>query len=233
MEIIFSIYPEGAIRSLFRLKPYQGQDISKAKIFILGLDANWNTALEEHLEFFKLIEEYLQDGVAFWKKYNAHHPFLLPSYPFDRRKGGVRYHSSFSKMGLDSTYAEYISFVELLNVPTTGSSSQKKEEYFDLIDKNYLESLLEEIFKPSTVEKMVIISPSVLKKLGQIFKKFNISVPNLDTKAEFSPSDLGIKILPKIENTTVVYAYHFSASIKETYAFHARLGQIIKSFIKS
>ncbi len=107
------------LNTLFKAKPYQGQDPEKAKVIILGTDANYSEEISYH-QFFEYILEYHVDGVKFWKEYNVHHPFLLENYPFNKTGGGVPYHRNFSKLGYNSDYAEIFSFVELLDIPTIG-----------------------------------------------------------------------------------------------------------------
>lgn len=117
----YGIHPSQKLVKLFAEKPYQGADPKEAKILIIGNDANYSPDNSSH-HFFERILEYHADGVGFWRANGVHHPFLLPEYPFDRRKGGVRYHLNFSKLGFGTDHAEAISFVELLNVPTTGNT---------------------------------------------------------------------------------------------------------------
>ena len=78
-------------------------------------------------EFFDRILDYHAGGVRFWRDTGVHHPFMLADYPFDRRKGGVRYHLNFSKLKFPPAYAEFISFVELLHMPTIGNTGSNKD----------------------------------------------------------------------------------------------------------
>lgn len=227
----FSQHPSKILNELFLHRPFQGQHPAQSKVFIIGLDANWNEELEKFPKFFEEIKEYLKDGVAFWKKYGYHHPFLSPNYPLKKNTGGVPYHRKFASMGLSSDFAEFISFVELLNVPTTGISTNKDDDFFTLIDLEYVQSIIDIMFDSSIEPKLVIISPAVLKVLKKL-KKYKVHIKGLDLEAVFNTTDEGIKIFPnKINNTNVILAYHFSASI--SLEFLHRLGFIIEEFTRT
>ena len=122
---------------LFKNKPYQGQSSEYAKIIFLSLDANYSEEISKH-DFFKYILEYQKDGILFWEKYGAHHPFLLKEYPCSKKTGGVPFHNRFSKLGFDSKYAKSISFLELLDLPTIGNSSGDNKIFNSLADINHL-----------------------------------------------------------------------------------------------
>jgi hypothetical protein len=115
----FNIHPNSELQTLFRSQPWQGQDPGKAKILIVAHDANYaeNVNITE-------ISEYHRDGVGFWKRDGVHHPFLR-----DYQGSGSLFHQTFAKIGPDSSFAEYISFVELLHYPTIGSIGGKMVEY--------------------------------------------------------------------------------------------------------
>jgi len=126
----FNRHPSKKLTDLYNKRPYQGQDPEKARFVFFGKDANWNAAIENEI-YFPKIEEYLQDGVAFWKKYKIHHPFLLPEYKGD----GKRYHTQFRKTYSDESVAEKISFIELVKFPTTGIAREKEEKnlFYELL----------------------------------------------------------------------------------------------------
>lgn len=65
-----------------------------ATFLFVGLDANYSPDLEASPSFQSVLE-YHEDGVAFWRRYGVHHPFLLPEY----RGDGRRYHRTFAKIG--------------------------------------------------------------------------------------------------------------------------------------
>lgn len=108
-------HPSGELGELFALKPYQGAAPREAHFLFVGLDANYDEAIGSAPIFSKVIE-YHSDGVAFWRKYGVHHPFLLPGY----LGNGRRYHRTFARAGFTPAHAHLVSFVELLNVPTVG-----------------------------------------------------------------------------------------------------------------
>ncbi len=198
--------------SLFHNKPFQGQDPLKAKILFLNSDANYSPQISEHT-FFKYILEYQEDGVNFWKKYNVHHPFLLPEYPFDKRKAGVPFHRNFSKLNLSSDYADHISFIELLDIPTIGNKSANKNLFWTLISEEHLRNL--DMIIQNDNEKLILISGAVLKDMKKMRKLYNV-FNWLDY-----PSQSKSKYSYKINNSTIQEIYHFSA-----YQIHAQIPTI-------
>ena len=122
----YQLHPCVELQQLFAGMPlpHQGQDPTKAKVIFLGIDANYSPEISRDPHFFRRILEYHEDGVAFWQRHGVHHPFLLPDYPLPRNTGGVPYHRKFASMGLTPDFANHISFVELLNVPTTGRTTR-------------------------------------------------------------------------------------------------------------
>ncbi len=119
-------------------KPYQGQDPSQARVVFLGRDANYPKDIETRLNCFELVRLYHGDGVGFWEnKYGnnpgkKHHPFMIC---MRSGEAGYKYHHVFSDLSLDSGYAKHISFVELLDVPTTGDSRHDPDGAFDMLLK--------------------------------------------------------------------------------------------------
>ena len=110
-------HPSKKLQDLFSAKPYQGVAPDKAMFLFVGLDANYKPSLETDSIFSKVVE-YHEDGVAFWEKYDVHHPFLLPGYQGD----GKKFHQRFAKIGFKQEHANLISFIELVEFPTTGRS---------------------------------------------------------------------------------------------------------------
>src|SRR5687767_3774781 len=98
MNTAYGIHPSEELLDNFRSKPFQGRDPRHARVVVLGTDANYSPSISDH-EFFREILEYHEDGVTYWKRHGVHHPFLRSTYPFDRRRDGVRYHRNFRKMG--------------------------------------------------------------------------------------------------------------------------------------
>ena len=103
---------------LFLHKPYQGADPATAQFLLFGLDANYAPDVGEQPCFPEIVA-YLEDGVRYWKERGHHHPFLHPEY----RGDGALYHRRFAEIGFTNEHAELVSFVELIDVPTSGRSS--------------------------------------------------------------------------------------------------------------
>jgi hypothetical protein len=189
--------------ALFNEKPFQGQSPENAKVVFLSSDANYSPEISDH-DFFNRILEYQKDGIAFWQKYGCHHPFLLSSYPFDKRKDGCKFHLNFSKIGLSSEHAEHISFLELLDVPTIGNKSENKKLFYNLVSQSHLEYI--ENLMLGGGEKLFFISNGVmqdiikLKKIYPVFKWLNVEPRR---KQQYSKVIKGNKIME---------IYHFSST---------------------
>lgn len=171
----FGIHQDNNFVSIYRNSPFQGRDPKKAKIVILGSDANYSPKISSNPFFKKYMIEYQKNGVAFWLENKCHHPFLLSDYPFDKRKDGVPYHRNFSKLGdfgqfgLDpQKYAEYISFLELLDVPTIGNKSKDMEQFDNLLSLKHLQ-YIDTLIKGDG-QKLFFASNGVLKDIKRIKK---------------------------------------------------------------
>ncbi len=201
--------------SLFQNKPFQGQDPRKAKIIFLSSDANYSPQISDH-KFFKYVLEYQNNGVDFWNKYNVHHPFLLPDYPFNKNEAGVPFHRNFGKLKLSKKHAEHISFIELLDIPTIGNKSDNKALFWEFVSEDHLK-LLDSIIKNDN-EKLIFIPGSVLKEMKKMKKLYNVF-----TWLDY-PSQTKTKYCDKVNNSTIKEIYHFSArqihgQITETRAY--------------
>jgi len=139
---IFGIHTAQGLVESYQNKYWQCQDPKEAQIIFLGLDANWDENIETN-DIYEEILRYLDDGVIYWKTNGYHHPFLLPDY---KKGGGYRFHANFVKTHITSQYADNISFIELLSIPTHGRSTQVPDEFDKLIDVNYLRNLNDIIF---------------------------------------------------------------------------------------
>ncbi|SEL69311.1 hypothetical protein SAMN05518845_11017 [Variovorax sp. YR750] len=117
---------------MFRAKPYQGARPESAEFIFVGLDANYAADIESSPVFSRVLE-YHDDGVAFWRRYKVHHPFLLADY----RGDGQRYHRNFARTGFEPKDACRVSFIELLHIPTVGRS----QLVLDDLDPAHLEGL--------------------------------------------------------------------------------------------
>ena len=200
-EITFGRHPSAQLNSLFLNKPFQGQAPENARILFLSSDANYSPQISEH-DFFKYILEYQEDGVRFWKKYNVHHPFLLDAYPFDKTKNGRPFHNNFRKLELDSGYAEFVSFIELLDIPTIGNKSSNRAEFFQLVSKlhlKYLDDLIQ-----SDGCKMFLIPGGVLNDMLRLKDEYGVfQWLNIDHRAR--------NIVSHVASNKIMKTYHFSA----------------------
>ena len=208
----FQKHTSAEMVSLSQNKPYQGQDPHKAKILFLSSDANYSPEISEY-GFFRYILEYQEDGVNFWEKYNVHHPFLLPEYPFNRNEAGVPFHRNFSKLKLSQEYAEQISFVELLDIPTIGNKSEDKELFWEFVSEDHLR-FLDTVIQNDN-EKLILIPGGVLKEMKKMKKLYNV-FNWLDY-----PCQTKSKYNHKVNNSTIKEIYHFSSS-----HIHAQIPEI-------
>lgn len=199
---------------LFNKRPFQGQVPEKASIVFLSSDANYSPEISNH-PFFEYILEYQKDGVAFWEKYGCHHPFMLSSYPkeFNRNRNGVPFHRNFSKLGLGLEYAEHISFLELLDVPTIGNKSQDREQFFKMVSPHHLQYIEDLILCGG--RKLFFISNGVLRDITRIKKAHSL----------FTWADISVgskNHFTKIINGNKIKAiYHFSST-----QIHSQLAEI-------
>ena len=138
-----------------------------------------------------------------------HHPFLICMRHGD---AGFKYHKVFSEMGLDSGYAQHISFVELLNVPTMDDPSDDPHHHvFNLLlhqSKDYLNTLLTQLVGPT--RRVVFVPNSAIKPMERIevapffYREiFNRHTPIIGA---------GPMRLFQYQNIDVYKCYHFSDS---------------------
>ena len=209
-NVKYDVHPSSELVRLFVAKPFQGQDPSKAKILIIGNDANYSPEISGHV-FFSRILDYHSDGILFWQKQKKHHPFMLAEYPFDKKRGGVRYHLNFSKMGFTSEYAECFSFTELLNIPTMGNTGDDKERFFELLDRDHLIGLENLILGGK--KKFVIVNRTLVNSIKQIQKRLGVFGRLgriLDGKE--TPS-----VILENDNVVLYNGYSFSHSVTNAY----------------
>jgi len=201
----YGIHPSLELRRLFARQtiPSQGQSIERAQVLFVGLDANYSAQLLDYPDFFERILEYHEDGVAFWKEHGVHHPFLLAEYPLFRDRGGVPYHRRFSQMGLSPEFAEQVSFVELLNVPTTGRTTESV--FWDLFDPGYAQRLVDLLTDGS--RRLVILSGSVHRTLSAAARRTALRVPQLILPHVGSEQRIG--------ESRIVRWRHFSSAISQ------------------
>jgi hypothetical protein len=217
----YDIHPSHELVDLFRQKPYQGQNPEKASVLIIGNDANYSAALSSHA-FFDSILEYHSDGLSFWTKHEKHHPFLLPSYPFDRRTGGVRYHGNFAKMNFTALDAHHFSFVELLAVPTIGNTGSDRKRFFELMNKEHLDWLEGLIFDGRP--KFVLVNQTLAGCVAEISRRLG----TLRQLASVLKGHRGPMAALEAGGIVIYNGYSFSHSISNAYV--AGLGKTIRSF---
>lgn len=99
------------------------------------------------------------DGVRYWKERGVHHPFRLPEY----RGDGALYHRRFAEIGFTSDHAERVSFVELIDVPTSGRSNLQpndlKQSQLDRLRNWVLGGRAAYIFIPAGVGRLLRRTP--------------------------------------------------------------------------
>ncbi|MDD2267361.1 hypothetical protein [Sulfuricurvum sp.] len=208
----FDIHPSYEMKQLFNEKPFQGQDPKKAKIIFLSSDANYSEKVSDN-EFFKYLLEYQKDSINFWKKHQCHHPFMMEEYPFNRTVDGVPFHRNFSKLALSAEHAEFISFIELLDIPTIGNKSENKKRFYELVSVEHLRNI--ENLMLNNNGTIFFISKGVLKDLKKFQKIYNVfSFLNLTS----SPNQ---RFSQEINKNFVLEIYHFSS-----YQIHSQLEEI-------
>jgi len=163
MATPYGIHPSVELCELFSQMaiPYQGQEPGLAKVIFVGLDANYSAEVFAHDKFRSRILEYHENGVEFWEHYGTHHPFLLDEYPLKKNRGGVPYHRKFKTMGLSSQYAKHISFVELLDIPTVGSTVKKR--FWELFNPEHAKRL--DVIFNSGEKRLVLLPGSVIRNM--------------------------------------------------------------------
>ena len=114
---MYSPHKNSKLHELFSHNPYQGADPATARFLFFGLDANYDPNIEAMCCFSEIVS-YLKDGVVYWQQRGYHHPFRHPEY----RGDGALYHRRFAEIGFTKEHAELVSFVELIDVPTSGRS---------------------------------------------------------------------------------------------------------------
>lgn len=188
-------HPSEELHQLFRRKPYQGADPQNSSVLFVGLDANFAPDVAS-TSFFPRVVEYLSDGVKFWNTYGVHHPFLLPEY----RGDGRFYHRSFARLGFSTAMASHISFVELIDNPTVGTSRLSKDD----LDPMHLTRLREWIESEST--RMVFVPSAV----GALMFESG-AFPWMEGKRPRNDGDLNhLKSWGVTGRSRIYWHYHFS-----------------------
>jgi hypothetical protein len=202
-KISFQKHPSILLNELYRLKNYQGANPKDANILFVGRDPNWAIDVESK-DYFKYINQYLKDGISFWKNHNIHHPFLLSDY----KGNGKKYHKFFAKLNLDQSFSSKISFVELIGFPTTGMAKKNNklfQEYL-LSDENRKHLIeLDKILLDKN--KVVFIAWGLIED----FKYLNRKIGLFERLARIDKSIMNIEDLNHYEN--IYIQKHFSDSI--------------------
>jgi hypothetical protein len=151
---MYHLHPDEQLRLLFEGKPYQGAAPEEARFVFLGLDANYDAAVDRSVIYPRLLE-YLDDGPAFWREHAVHHPFLLPGY----RGDGRLYHRTFAKIGFTAAHAGAVCFAELLHLPTYGRSALEPRDLSDAhlrrLDHAIRFATAEHVFVPRAVAALM------------------------------------------------------------------------------
>lgn len=214
----YDIHPSKVLRDIFASMPipFQGQDPRCSSVIFVGLDANYSAELFEYPRFCEKIFEYHRDGISFWQRYGVHHPFLLEEYPLKRNQGGVPYHKKFTRLGLSSELAEKISFVELLDVPTVGSTTEKRFwELFNLDHARRLDALFTQGSR-----RQVLLPDSVIKKMQLAGRKYGVF--------DWVPKNIEWGQFSKIGDTEFHKVRHFSGAISKAHL--ASMGEQVREF---
>ena len=203
MNLEYNIHPSKKLNELYKFKNYQGADPEKAKFLFVGRDPNWHFNIEDS-PIYNQIEDYLSDGVQYWKKHKIHHPFLAKGYSGD----GRRYHKMFSKIDINSNHSQNISFVELIGFPTTGMAKKNNKKFTEhlLSDKNR-EHLIKLDKILNRKDKIAFVAWGLLSDFSILYKKLGI----FENLAKIDKKQLNINDLNRVNN---IYIHkHFSDSI--------------------
>jgi hypothetical protein len=204
----YTLHPSERLVTLFKKKPWQGSDPAKAHFLFIGLDANYAPDVEKKLpEVFS----YIDSGVEFWKANGVHHPFRTPHY----HGSGRKYHDKFAEIGFTPNDAEFVSFVELLHLPTTGGSSLDKDD----LSADHLDFLRCVVDRGAA--KYVFLSPRVTTILRQT-RVF----PWLQAKPQQMDGDLAV--LRKQNGPIVYQMYHLSCWGWQLKVLNRQISQIRK-----
>lgn len=198
------------MRAAWQLRPFQGQNPENAKVLFFGKDANYDSHITN--AFLAILRQYHEDGPAYWlnncqNNNNDHHPFLLPVFG---QGAGYLYHDTFRQIKLPGQRcAHAISFIELLNVPTT-----------DIIGEAEFSQLLQNSFEDDHIMRL---QNAIFNGRNKLVFVCNEVIQNLKTIKErhgfFNALDYSFKAardLPPIytdqaRNITVRKYIHLSA----------------------
>jgi hypothetical protein len=161
-------HPSPPLNFFFGRWPYQGGDPRPAQYIFIGEDANFAPDIEAQ-PIWPYVVEYLRDGVAFWNNHGVHHPFLMEGYQGEGRP----YHAWFSRIfneptPLPAAIRNAISFVELLDRPTTGAGNIQDEAMVEEVrGRGHFRWLAGLIFNPPAgLNRTVFLTKGVAERLN-------------------------------------------------------------------
>jgi hypothetical protein len=213
---MFSQHDSPELNEFFQSKPFQGQHPSQARVIFFGRDANYPSDIDNNEKrpgCFDLLRQYHKDGVGFWQNAygnnprQKHHPFLIFMKHGDP---GFKYHQVFSEMNLSSHYANHISFVELLNVPTMGDPKNDPDNNFRKLlqqSHDHLSELLQQMSRGEIRRAVFIPNSAIVKMNGiSIVPLFyqQIFIRNETLRTNYP------RLIFKYGNIDVYKCYHFS-----------------------
>ncbi len=208
----YTLHPSEKLVILFKKKPWQGTNPARAQFLFIGLDANYAPDIENELpEIF----DYLDSGVEFWRAQGVHHPFRFPHY----QGSGKKYHEKFAEIGFSPEQADLVSFVELLDLPTTGISSLKVGD-LSLVHLDALANIID-----CGAAKHVFMSSRVTNLLRQT--KVFPWIPRAPLKTY---GDLAV--LREQNGQTIYQMYHLSCYGWQLNALNKQIAQI-RSIVES
>lgn len=201
------------------------QTVCITVIYFLSKYTNWPYNIEEW-QIYPEVVEYINDPVAYWRKYNRHHP-LIAENAYDPETGGYgngyKYNYNFSKLGLDSWYADKVGFTQLIGTPVAGvidyqreSQRNKDIKLFNelLQNRNHLKFLRQLLFEAE--DKIIFISRSVYNILrARQCELFGFKNPVL--VSTFPNDDYEFRILYAHDNSYLISAQIFSSITDEGY----------------
>lgn len=217
------------LKALFSDRPFQGKDPWDAKVMFVGLDANYPKTIHQDEDFMKILRIYHSAGDQYWERYKEHHPFLTEYYK-KRYYEGWPYHDRFSQIKFDSTYAKYITFTELLSVPTTGSPRDDNYmKYKDILleSGDHLEELSGWMFESGP--KIIFVSNEVIKHISLAKRKIMRPKRQLfdfiDMKGWGDANAAEVPFLYQNFGIIVCKSYHFSAQFikKDVWCKHLKI----------
>jgi len=200
----YNCHTSNRLKNCFKKKPWQGNDPTKARFIFVGLDANFDSNIENTLP---VIFDYLDDGVCYWKNKRIHHPFCLNSY----HGSGKLYHKRFAQIGFKPDEAELVSFVELLHLPTTGRSTLNLSDLSSNQSKEHL-CKLANWFDCGSARYIFLVGGKVTELMRQTGM---FPCPWLPRNPVSEKNYPDLKVLYKKNGQTIYEIYHFSVHYKK------------------